>query len=67
MKIGTVRGALPSYLRNLLVALLVRTPLRRIVVRHFTMLTVPFYRRKEAAGELRILAAEGEAQEGKKQ
>jgi 2-polyprenyl-6-methoxyphenol hydroxylase-like FAD-dependent oxidoreductase len=58
MRIGTVRGLLPSALRNLLVRLLVRWPFRQAVIRHFTMLTI--------TGEIPLSAPECQPYQGEK-
>ena len=42
MRIGTIRGALPSAVRNALIYAALHTPFKRLLPRHFAMQTIPF-------------------------
>lgn len=67
MKIGTTKGCIPSYLRNQLVRLLAKTRLKKAVVRHFTMLSVPYHSVAQGTAALGLSPAESQPHERKKQ
>lgn len=46
MKIGTLKGTIPSAIRNYLIKMLLK-PLEKTLAKHFSMLTIPFNRAKD--------------------